>query len=440
MSRSLLAAVVIALALPTVALAGEGNSLPALPSLSGKVDSQSAERRSGGRGRSAQRGRSGGQPSRNDSADRSSGQGSRPPADDRGGDERRSDRPAGEGQGRPDEGRSDQGPPEGSRERSAEPQRGRPAPDQPGDRAGGPRPVDTSRPGPHDRPQGAQQGPVNYRGVSRNGVPAHASAGRTGPSGPRSSEVARSHRHAASAQAPHRGGPSRGHSEASRWRHNWTRHHYSRPSWHRPVTWFSPWYAGHPHHWYHGVFVYGPAPWYRSPGPSEPAPPPKRKVNHEGQFSLGVRAGSYLSGYTNKATYGDFGLGIAGRYRPVEPLGLELQWNYHDYMWSEGTPRIQQPLSASVELFMFPWSRVNPYALAGLTLTSRNIQDDIGSKVVDSHQAFFGPHGGVGLELGLSKKTSVNFDARWIGYLNLGEGDSAYPGAAQANMGLNFYF
>lgn len=307
--------------------------------------------------------------------------------------------------------------------------------------AAGPRQVDTSRQGAGGRASEARHAPANYRGVSRAASP-HVAASRSAAAH-RAAAVARTHRHAA---AVHHASAARHHyaarAEAARWRHNYVRHHYVHARWYRPVTWFRPWYPGRPHYWYHGVFVYGPGPVYVGPrSEARSSAAPERKVNHEGQFAVGVRAGSYISGYTNGASYGDFGLGIAARYRPIEPLGLELQWNYHDDTWAQGTERIQQPLSASVELFAVPWSKVNPYALAGLTLTNRNIQDDTGDRAtVTSDASMWGPHVGLGIEFGLSDKTSLNFDGRWMGYLNRPEGDPAYPGAFQGNMGLNFYF
>jgi len=134
-------------------------------------------------------------------------------------------------------------------------------------------------------------------------------------------------------------------------------------------------------------------------------------------------------------------MGLALRYRPVEALGLELQWNYHDQSWTEGSDRIQQPISASAEVFALPWTRFSPYVLAGVTMTPRNIDDQVDRlTTVESNQAAWGPHLGVGLELGLSDQVSLNFDLRGIGYLNLPASDPARNGATQANMGLNFYF
>lgn len=209
--------------------------------------------------------------------------------------------------------------------------------------------------------------------------------------------------------------------------------------------WYRPWRAGYPHYWYHGVFVYGPPPVYVGPGAppaaaERAAEPPKRKVDHEGRFSLGIRGGSYLGGYHGGASYGDAGLGLAARYRIIEPLGLEVSWQYHSQTWESGTERIQQPIMTSMQLFAFPWSRVNPYFLAGVTVTPRSIDDNLSYATEQTDHTLWGPHAGLGLELNLTKDVSLNFDARYAGYVNKEQDDLSVPAAFQANLGANFYF
>ncbi len=216
----------------------------------------------------------------------------------------------------------------------------------------------------------------------------------------------------------------------------------------RGPTYARVWRPGHAHSWYRGVFVYGPTPVVARPGGGAREAPqpartvaPKRAVNHEGDLSVGIRGGSYISGYKNGDSFGDAGLGIAARYRPVESVGLELAWTYHDQSWTKGSERIEQPLTASVQLFAFPWTKVNPYALAGLTVTQRNIEEhfDLG-QTYTTNQTLWGPTGGVGIEFGLGKQASLNFDARWTGYVNKPVDDPSVAGAFQGNMGVNVYF
>ncbi|MBM4369971.1 MAG: outer membrane beta-barrel protein [Deltaproteobacteria bacterium] len=221
----------------------------------------------------------------------------------------------------------------------------------------------------------------------------------------------------------------------------WVRHH-------GPRYWYSPWRPGVRVHWYHGVFIYGPPvvvvdgdghSHVRREGEAPEAPKPQ--VERAGKFSLGVRGATYISDFYGEGRgYGDAGLGLAARYRIIDPLGIEAQWTYHDQSWSQDTSRIQQPLSVSAQLFAFPWTKVNPYVLAGVTVTDRNIDQSLAGGTFQTDEALWGPHGGLGLEFGLGKDVSLNFDARWIGYVNKEETDPAVPGAFQGNMGLNFYF
>jgi opacity protein-like surface antigen len=204
--------------------------------------------------------------------------------------------------------------------------------------------------------------------------------------------------------------------------------------------------------WSYGVFIYPPPPRpvmivesTTVATTSAPEPEIDRSVDRSRSFSVGLRGGSYLSGYHEGPGFGDFGMGVAARYRAAEALGFEVAWLYHDNTWTRETERISQPLSASVELFAFPWTRFNPYVFTGVTWTSRNYHDQIGvgpnaGMTVDVEDSLFGPHGGLGLEFGVGQNASVNLETRFIGYLNKEETDISRAGALQANLGFNFYF
>jgi hypothetical protein len=176
-----------------------------------------------------------------------------------------------------------------------------------------------------------------------------------------------------------------------------------------------------------------------SGGGGEPAP--HRAVNREGKFSLGFTGGSYLSGFHDGSGYGDGGLGITAAYRPIEPLAFQVSWSYHDASWSQGSARVQQPLQLSAELYAFPWSRVSPYVLAGLTMTDRNLDQPLGAAgPFQTEDSLWGPHAGLGIEFAIGKSVALDFDARFIGYVNKPENDPSSAGAVTANMGLNVYF
>lgn len=277
----------------------------------------------------------------------------------------------------------------------------------------------------------ARHAPPNYRSSARHAGSSSAQAAAGSHRGRSPQAVAAAHRSASR------------HAAAATHHDAWARHG-------RHGGWARPWRPGHPHHWYHGVFVYGPprpvvvvdgrGGGGGGEGRSDEAAAPKRKVDRARTFAVGLRGGSYMSGYHTGDVYGDAGMGLAVRYRPVEAVGFELDWQHHDATWDEGSERQFEPVQASVQLFGMPWTKVNPYALVGVTVTGREVNDQLGPVTVAQTSPLWGPHAGLGLELGLGEKASVNFDARWIGYLNKPEDDLSRAGAMTANMGLNFYF
>lgn len=295
--------------------------------------------------------------------------------------------------------------------------------------------------------QGARPAaPPNYRPVSRPPAsagsghqPAHSPQARQEAARARAYATARSHHEAARGGYRPSNHPAQVHAHARARAHHraWVERHH-RPWYRVPVV--VRWHPGYPRYWYHGIFVYGPGPRYAGHAHVPASAAPEREVDRAQTWAVGLRTGSYMSGYRGGAAYGDFGMGVALRYRPVESLGFEGQWVYHDQSWDSATERISQPLSLSVQLFALPWTRFNPYLSAGITHTGLNLQDQVGQQMVDAEGALWGPHLGAGLEFGLGEKASINFDLRGIGYLNAPADAMLRPGAAQANMGVNFYF
>jgi len=211
-------------------------------------------------------------------------------------------------------------------------------------------------------------------------------------------------------------------------------------------------------HWYHGVFVYGPLPHHHSthtvhrtevvtrpaaPVESAPAPLPTRQIDRASTFSVGLRTGSYLSGYEDGGDFADFGMGVTARFRPVESLGFEMAYSFHDDTFSPDTERSTSMLQPSLQAFAFPWARVSPYATLGLTWTNRTYRDSwsdgTNQRLTEVQDTSFGPHLGGGLEVSLGRNASIDLEIRGIGYLNAQEADTL-PGATQATMGANFYF
>lgn len=203
-----------------------------------------------------------------------------------------------------------------------------------------------------------------------------------------------------------------------------------------------------PHHTYryvrpyHGVLVYGPRPvthvhYVNSPGPVvvREADLPPRAVDRADTFALGLKGGSLISGTNDGAVYGDAGLGIAGRYRPSEGVGLELGVTHHASGFDAF--RAQTQVAGSLELFAYPWTRVSPYVLGGVTFNRETLADDLGLAAVADGQT--GLHAGLGLEFALGRTAALDLEGRYIGWLT----DSAVndaPGAFQTTAGLVFHF
>lgn len=187
-----------------------------------------------------------------------------------------------------------------------------------------------------------------------------------------------------------------------------------------------------------------------------PPPPPRRVVVTEspahrsrpanfvdraGQFSLGLAGGSYVSGYESGSSYGDFGLGLVGRYRATPALGFEAAWSHYRDGAGE---RATSPLSLSFEAFGYPTSRVNPYFLAGVTFTGRHIEDTFCEgedfTTLTTDDTLFGPHAGLGLEIAVGKNATIDLEGRVTSYLDVGPEDPTVPASLQGKVGFNFYF
>ena len=197
-----------------------------------------------------------------------------------------------------------------------------------------------------------------------------------------------------------------------------------------------------------GVFVYGPRPVYHTTyqvqGSAEPVAVqekhlPDRKVDRANSLAIGMKAGSYFGAYDGANAFGDVGLGLTARYRPVESFGIEVAGQRH-----ADPERVHTTAAVSGELFAFPWSRVSPYVLAGATYTQRSVQDEIwldGSVQTLSTQApLLGAHAGAGLEIALGKRLAVDLEARYIHYVNPVEGDPTLPGALTTSAGAVWHF
>lgn len=198
---------------------------------------------------------------------------------------------------------------------------------------------------------------------------------------------------------------------------------------------------------YHGVFVYGPRPVYHSHYHGSNVSVsnghmPQRQVNRDDTLAVGLRMGSLYGGYSAGSAYADLGLGFNLRYRPEESLGLEFalqSYNQENF----DSSRHQTVGQVSAELFAFPWTRVSPYVLTGVTFTGRNIDDDYydaGVRTAMANDVLTGLHGGIGIEFAIGDRVALDLEARYVGYLDKPIQDAHWPGGFQTTAGLLYHF
>ncbi|MEY3210926.1 MAG: hypothetical protein RIT28_1407, partial [Pseudomonadota bacterium] len=320
-----------------------------------------------------------------------------------------------------------------------------------GSTSGGSRP-DVDRPD-NDRPDSVVDSGGSDRPDSYHPSDRPSSQGSTG--GSRGDTVSsRPSNHDRPDYRPSTGGARPGHDRP----HDYYRP--SRPVHSRPYTPVHRWYYSYqpyyayrpvPVSWYHGVFIYGPAPshhhHYHSTGgvaQVEAAPLPDRKIDRNDTFAVGVHAGGYVGGYDDGATFADNGVGAKLRYRPVEAVGLELGYTVYDDSFDSASERRTDLLQPSVQLFVAPWSRVSPYISLGATYSKRSYDDQWSDGVAvyntQVQDSALGAHGGLGLELAIGKSAALGVEARYIHSLNVDGDDPSSPGALQGIGGLSFYF
>jgi hypothetical protein len=295
----------------------------------------------------------------------------------------------------------------------------------------------------HSRPSGngGSSSASNHSRPSGNG--GSASSGHSRPSSGHASHGSSSSRPSSSHARPgngHRANHSRPYTPVHRAYYSHARPVY-RPGVRRNV------------HWYHGVFVYGPAPRHhveyttysegevvtRGQPAKDRSALPERAVDRNDTFSVGVQGGSYLTSYDLGAAFSDPGLGVSASYRPVETVGFELGYTYFDQTFDADSERQTATFQPSMNLYAVPWKRVSPYLNVGATMTRQNYQETIGGTDVSVQDTGWGPHVGAGLELALGERAALDLRGQYVTNLS-GGADQLSKGALQGTAGLNFYF
>ena len=188
-----------------------------------------------------------------------------------------------------------------------------------------------------------------------------------------------------------------------------------------------------------------------SAAPSEPDPEPQLEANplllpislkedKPASFSIGPEGG-YLT--AKDADRGTWFAGAKARLKILGFLAAEASITFHQNHYNDGDVVVTQyPVQLTALLYIIPAGPIRPYILGGVGwyYTRTDFRDSL-SFVKDDTDHFFGFHLGVGAELFLSPKVSIDADVRYI-FINANEdnvidGDFNYW---QIAFGINFYF
>ena len=202
---------------------------------------------------------------------------------------------------------------------------------------------------------------------------------------------------------------------------------------------------------YDGVIAYGPRPRYhyvyrdRVDYRVKESQVPDRAVERDNSLAIGISGGSIVGGYDDAAPFADPGVAGTIRYRPDESVGLQATIGSFG-MKSDDSFRTNTSVQASAMIFAYPWTRVSPYVLGGVTWDARNYNDayrDLSTDAVgrlDQEDVQWGPHLGGGVEIAIGKSVAVDVDARYTGFVTADDTDPTLPGALQTGVGVLVHF
>jgi len=171
---------------------------------------------------------------------------------------------------------------------------------------------------------------------------------------------------------------------------------------------------------------------------------PKKQVDRTKKLSLGARGMSYHSGYVDGGDYRDLGFGVAMGYRPIESVGVELSYSQFSQDFGESSDRLNIPLQAVGQVYLFPWTKVSPYLSAGYAWNQLEVDDYYrvnGEERRAIQEAFLtGPVFGAGVSFAISKSLGVSAEGRYLMFNNLDENDPARDNGLILTSGINLYF
>jgi len=160
----------------------------------------------------------------------------------------------------------------------------------------------------------------------------------------------------------------------------------------------------------------------------------------EPRFSLGP-AGGYLRAHgADKGTW--FG-GVQARLKVLPFLAIEGSITFHENEYEDGDVKVTQyPVQVTALLYILHEGPIRPYVLGGVGWYYTRVDySGLFSAFSDSTDHNFGAHLGVGADLMLGARTSLDVDVRYI-FLNpsseqIKDQDFNYW---QITFGLNFFF
>jgi opacity protein-like surface antigen len=170
-----------------------------------------------------------------------------------------------------------------------------------------------------------------------------------------------------------------------------------------------------------------------------------QKIDRGGQTSLSINALSYASGYNSGLDYEDGGLGIALGLRPWKNVGAEVSYGqYTDALLSTDPERVNRPLQAVAQGFLFPDQLFTPFVSAGYVQNSIYLNDQYTlngeEQKAQQNNVLTGGVLGAGIEMNISTNISLELDARYFMYSNTSSNLPARDNATLTSMGVNFYF
>ncbi|MBN1336829.1 MAG: outer membrane beta-barrel protein [Deltaproteobacteria bacterium] len=207
---------------------------------------------------------------------------------------------------------------------------------------------------------------------------------------------------------------------------------------HRPPHGPPPPRYRHPPRVYH---VYHPAPPPVVVAHPAPAPRPAPQFSRAGDVSVGLNAGSLLSGYQGGPAWTDGGLGLEARYRLTDGFGLAMGLASFG---SASGERVTTPFGLDAQFFGFSNGPVNPFFELGFAVTSRDWEDafhGLESSTYTADDTSLGAHAGLGLEIALGRHAALDLEVGLLGIpAAAGPEDPAFSTAFQSGIGLQWYF